>query len=175
MQDHIYHPSSSVDVRDCRRLLTVYVKDVDVRARYTGQSCGGRKKWKERKKITLSFSLVKRFLFSRRVFTRPANKRSNWSTRDLRIDLRILISGRALTDLKLPPRSCDARYISSSLYLSVSICLVYFISLYPSVLFSLAVILAVMLRLPTRVSRVRHFLECVRKTKRRSAKPLSKF
>lgn len=86
-----------------------------------------------------------------------------------------LISGRAPTDLKLPPRSCDARYISSSLYLSVSICLVYFISLYPSVLFSLAVILAVILRLPTRVSRVRHFLECVRKTKRRSAKPLSKF
>lgn len=59
----------------------------------------------------------------------------------------------ALTDLKLPPRSCDARYISSSLYLPVTICLVYFISLYPSVLFSLVVILAVILRLPTRVSR----------------------
>lgn len=122
------------------------------------------KSGKKERKNTLSFSLIKRFLFSRRVFTRPANKRSNWSTRDLRIDLRILISGRALTDLKLPPRSCDARYISSSLYLSVSICLVYFISLHPSVLFSLAVILAVMLRLPTRVSRGTFSSACAKRS-----------
>lgn len=160
-------------LRGCARLSAAFnnlpnidVKDALYRSKIMKEKSG-------RKKHPFFLFYFKRFLFSRRVSTRPAKEWSNWSTRDL-------LSRIALwTDSKLEPvLNCLRVLVTRDIYLFIIMssrfdlsCLLLSYSIFLS--FSLAVILAVILRLPTRVSRSLSRVRARNETTVR--KPLSKF